>query len=46
VYVVRAGEKFSIAATNKLGETFMSTPALAEGTLFFRTREQLIAIGR
>ena len=46
VYVVRSGEKFSVAATNKLGETFMSTPALADGTLFFRTREQLIAIGR
>ncbi|MBI3716210.1 MAG: PQQ-like beta-propeller repeat protein [Betaproteobacteria bacterium] len=46
VYVVNAGEKFSVAATNRLGETFMSTPALANGTLFFRTREQLIAIGR
>lgn len=46
VYAVRASEKFSIAATNQLGETFMSTPALADGTLFFRTRGQLIAIGR
>jgi len=46
VYVVRAGENFSVVATNKLGETFMSTPALLDGTLFFRTREQLIAIGR
>ena len=45
VYVVLAGEKFSVAATNKLGETFMSTPALANGTLFFRTREHLLAIG-
>jgi outer membrane protein assembly factor BamB len=46
VYVVPTGEKFSVVATNKLGETFMSTPALTAGTLFFRTREQLIAIGR
>lgn len=46
VYVVRAIERFSVAATNKLGETFMSTPALADGTLFCRTREQLMAIGR
>jgi outer membrane protein assembly factor BamB len=46
VYVVAAGEKFSIVATNKLGETCMATPALSGGTLFYRTREQLIAIGR
>jgi outer membrane protein assembly factor BamB len=45
VYVVPAGEKFSIAATNSLGETCMATPALADGILFFRAREHLIAIG-
>ena len=45
VYVVRAGDQFSVAATNKLGETFLSTPALADGTLFFRTREHLVAVG-
>jgi outer membrane protein assembly factor BamB len=46
VYVVPVGEKFSVAATNKLSETFMSTPALADGTLFFRTREHLVAVGQ
>ena len=45
VYVVSVGEKFSVAATNKLGETFMSTPALVNGTLYFRARERLIAVG-
>jgi len=28
-----------------LGETCLSTPAIAGGALFFRTREKLIAIG-
>jgi outer membrane protein assembly factor BamB len=44
VYVVPTSDQFSVTATNKLGETFMSTPAIAEGTLFFRTREHVIAI--
>jgi len=45
VYVVPATSKFAIAATNKLNESCMATPALSNGTLYFRTREQLIAIG-
>ncbi len=45
VFVVPATEKFSVVATNKLDETCLSTPAISEGVLFFRTREKLIAIG-
>jgi len=45
VYVVPADGKFSVTATNKLGDTCMATPAISDGTLFFRTRETLIAIG-
>jgi outer membrane protein assembly factor BamB len=45
VYVVPTGRKFSVISTNKLGETCMATPALSDGTLFFRTREHLVAIG-
>jgi len=45
VFVVPASRKFSVAATNSLGETCMATPALNEGALFFRTREHLVAIG-
>lgn len=45
VFVVPAAEKFSILATNDLGETCMATPALADGTLYFRTRGKLIAVG-
>jgi outer membrane protein assembly factor BamB len=46
VYLVPADGKFSVTATNVLGETCMATPALADGTLFYRTREHLVAIGR
>lgn len=45
VMVIPAADKFSIVATNKLGETCLATPAISDGTLFFRTREKLIAIG-
>jgi outer membrane protein assembly factor BamB len=46
VYVVPAGKDFSVTATNILGETCMASPALVDGTLFFRTRDKLIAIGK
>jgi outer membrane protein assembly factor BamB len=46
VHVIPATASFSIAATNALGETCLSTPALAGGTLYFRTREKLVAVGR
>jgi outer membrane protein assembly factor BamB len=45
VYVLAAGTTFSVPATNKLGETCMASPALQNGILFFRTRQQLLAIG-
>jgi outer membrane protein assembly factor BamB len=46
VIVVPAAEKFSVISTNKLGETCMASPALANGVLYFRTREHLVAIGK
>ncbi len=45
VYVVKAGEAFELLATNSMGEVLMPTPAIAEGTLFFRTRSRLVAVG-
>lgn len=45
VFVVPVADKFSVAATNPLLETVMSTPAISDGTLFIRTREKLVAIG-
>ena len=43
-YVVRLGREFELLATNELGETFMSSPAVSDGTLFFRARHHLIAV--
>ena len=45
VYVVPAGGTFSVSRTNELGETCLSTPAISEGSLFFRTRHHLMAFG-
>ena len=44
VYVLRAGPKFEVVSQNALGETCMATPAISEGTLFFRTRNHVVAI--
>ena len=44
VLVVPVGDQFSVAATNGLGDNCMATPAIAEGTLFFRTQTKLIAV--
>ena len=45
VYVIPATARFWVAATNSLGETCLSTAALSDGTLFYRTRHELLAIG-
>jgi outer membrane protein assembly factor BamB len=46
VYVADVGAQFSVVATNALGETCMASPAISDGTLFFRAREHLIAVGK
>jgi outer membrane protein assembly factor BamB len=45
VLVVPVGDAFSTVATNDLGDICLASPAIADGTLFFRTRGKLIAIG-
>jgi outer membrane protein assembly factor BamB len=45
VYVLRAGPEFELLATNTLDEVTMATPAVSEGTLYFRTRGHLLAVG-
>jgi outer membrane protein assembly factor BamB len=45
VHVVRAGPEFELLAVNPLGETCMATPAASEGTLYWRTRSHLVAVG-
>ncbi|MDO8951916.1 MAG: PQQ-binding-like beta-propeller repeat protein, partial [Draconibacterium sp.] len=44
VYSVKAGPEFHILHENNLGETYMSTPAIADNYLFFRTVNHLIAV--
>jgi len=46
VYVIPANGSFSVAATNTLNETCLSTAAVSDGTLFYRTRHELLAIGQ
>ena len=46
VYVVPANGIFSVAATNTLSETCLSTAAVSGGTLFYRTRHELLTIGQ
>lgn len=45
VYVVSANSHFTLLATNSLGDLCLSTPAVSEGAIFFRTRDKVIAIG-
>jgi outer membrane protein assembly factor BamB len=45
VYVVRAGRTFTLAGTPALDEIAMATPAVADGTLYFRTRGHVVAVG-
>ncbi|MCL5282617.1 MAG: PQQ-binding-like beta-propeller repeat protein [Planctomycetes bacterium] len=44
VYVVQAGSAFKLLGVNQMGETCMATPAIAAGTLIFRTRQHIVAI--
>ncbi|MDB6065554.1 MAG: bamB 2 [Pedosphaera sp.] len=45
VYVVKPGASFSVMATNHMSEVCMATPAISDGTLFFRTQGHVVAIG-
>jgi outer membrane protein assembly factor BamB len=45
VFVVPATDKFSVVASNPLGETCLATPAISDGILYFRTRDHLVAVG-
>lgn len=45
VFVLAATNTFSVLATNQLGGISLSTPAISEGVLFFRTTEKMLALG-
>lgn len=46
VLAIKAGPVFEQIAENEMGETLMATPAISEGTIFFRTRTRLVAVAR
>jgi hypothetical protein len=45
VMVVKAGAKYEFIGTNPMGEVMMATPAVSDGMLFVRTKDNLYAIG-
>jgi len=45
VITVRAGRTFEVLARSSLGDEFLSTPAISEGTIYFRSRGHLTAVG-
>jgi outer membrane protein assembly factor BamB len=46
MFVVKAGPKFELLATNPMGELMMATPAISSGVMFVRTQHHLFAISR
>jgi len=44
IYVVKAGPDFELLSTNPMNDICMATPAISEGTLFFRTHHYLVAV--
>ncbi len=45
IYVIKAGKDFERLAVNAMGEVCMATPAISEGTMYFRTQNHVIAVG-
>ena len=43
--MIKAGRVFGAIAENELKESCLATPALSNGTIYFRTHKHLIAIG-
>jgi outer membrane protein assembly factor BamB len=45
-FVLRAGPKFELIRTNRIGEATLASPALVDGRWYIRTDRHLLAIGR
>jgi hypothetical protein len=46
VYVIKAGPTFELVATNKLDAAMLASPAISEGRLFIRTKDEILAFGQ
>jgi outer membrane protein assembly factor BamB len=44
IFVVKAGAKYELLATNPMGEVLMATPAISNGTIFVRGEHSVFAI--
>ena len=44
-FVMAADKEFKRIAKNKIGSACLATPAISEGKLFIRTREQIFCVG-
>jgi outer membrane protein assembly factor BamB len=44
VFVLKAGAKYELLATNPVGEVLMATPAISDGMIFIRGQKHLFAI--
>jgi len=45
IFVVRAGPKYELLATNPMSQVIMATPAIANGVIFIRGLKDVFAIG-
>ena len=43
-FVVKAGPKYELLATNSIGKALMATPALSDGMLILRAENNIYAI--
>jgi outer membrane protein assembly factor BamB len=46
VFVVKAGPVFELLATNPMDDVCMASPALSRGVVYFRTKTQVVAVGK
>jgi outer membrane protein assembly factor BamB len=46
IFVVKAGSKYELLATNAVGEVVMATPAISDGIVFVRGLRNVFAIGQ
>ena len=44
IFVVKAGPKYELLATNQMGEVLMATPAISDGMIFVRGQHNVFAI--
>ena len=45
IYVVRAGATYELLATNRLDAVCLASPAISDGRLFVRTKDEVLAFG-